>query len=79
MISATLVVVKILIGVLIMTLIFQLVLAFFVLYSFAMVIAVPVAYASPSNWNQTRPLILVGSILWLLLVIVVAVLNAFVI
>ncbi len=79
-ISATLVLEKsITSGVLIMTLIFQIVLSFFVLYSFLMVIAVPVAYASPSNWNQTRPLILVGSVIWLLLVIVVAILNSFVI
>jgi len=39
-----------------MQIIFQLLLAAFVLFSFVMVIAVPVAYASPSNWNQSKPL-----------------------
>lgn len=62
-----------------MTLIFQVIVALFILYSFAMVIAVPVAYALPSNWNQTRPLILLGSILWVLFVIVIGILNSFVV
>ncbi|MFN3360428.1 MAG: photosystem II reaction center protein PsbZ [Pseudanabaenaceae cyanobacterium] len=62
-----------------MTLIFQVLVALFILYSFAMVIAVPVAYALPSNWNQTRPLILLGSILWVLFVIVIGILNSFVV
>ena len=62
-----------------MTILFQLILAFFVLYSFVLVIGVPVAYASPSLWNQSKPLLFVGSALWLILVIVIGVLNSFVI
>ncbi|MGQ9865120.1 MAG: photosystem II reaction center protein PsbZ [Pseudanabaenaceae cyanobacterium] len=62
-----------------MALVFQLLLAVFVLYSFVMVVAVPVAYASPSNWGQTKPLLLVGSILWVAMVLVIGVLNAFVV
>ncbi|MCS6959633.1 MAG: photosystem II reaction center protein PsbZ [Pseudanabaenaceae cyanobacterium SKYGB_i_bin29] len=62
-----------------MTLFFQILVGLFILYSFAMVIAVPVAYALPSNWNQTRPLILLGSILWVLFVIVIGILNSFVV
>jgi photosystem II core protein PsbZ len=62
-----------------MTILFQLILAFFVLYSFVLVIGVPVAYATPSLWNQSKPLLFVGSALWLILVIVIGVLNSFVI
>jgi photosystem II PsbZ protein len=62
-----------------MTILFQLLLAFFVLYSFVLVVGVPVAYASPSLWNQSKPLLFVGSGLWLILVIVIGVLNSFVI
>ena len=61
-----------------MTIIFQLLLAVLVLFSFVMVIGVPVAYASPSNWNQSKPLLLIGSIIWGLLVVAVGILNAFV-
>jgi photosystem II PsbZ protein len=46
-----------------------------VLLSFVMVVGVPVAYASPQNWNQSKSLIYVGSGLWFLLVIAVGVLN----
>jgi photosystem II PsbZ protein len=61
-----------------MTVIFQLLLAFFVFFSFLMIVAVPVAYALPGNWNQTRPLLYVGSLIWAVMVIVLGVLNAFV-
>jgi len=61
-----------------MTIVFQLLLAALVLFSFVMVIGVPVAYASPSNWNQSKPLLLIGSIIWGVLVVVVGILNAFV-
>jgi photosystem II PsbZ protein len=61
-----------------MTIVFQLLLAVLVLFSFVMVIGVPVAYASPSNWNQSKPLLLIGSIIWGLLVVAVGILNAFV-
>ena len=62
-----------------MTIIFQLVLALFVLFSFVMVIGVPVAYASPQNWEQSKTLLYLGSGIWTALVILVAVLNFFVI
>ena len=58
-----------------LSILFQLVLLALVLLSFAMVIGVPVAYASPQNWNQSKSLIYVGSGLWFLLVIAVGVLN----
>jgi len=44
-----------------------------------MVIGVPVAYASPQNWEQSKSLIYVGSGIWTVLVVVVAILNFFVI
>lgn len=54
---------------------FQVALLALVLASFAMVIGVPVAYASPQNWDQSKRLILLGSGVWVLLVILVGVLN----
>lgn len=62
-----------------MTILFQLALAALVLFSFVMVIGVPVAYASPQNWEQSKTLIYFGSGVWTILVVVVGVLNFFVI
>lgn len=58
-----------------LSILFQAVLLGLVLLSFVMVVGVPVAYASPQNWNQSKTLIYVGSGLWFLLVIAVGVLN----
>ncbi len=54
---------------------FQLALTALVVLSFTMVIGVPVAYASPQNWEQSKRLILVGSGLWFVLVATVGALN----
>ena len=62
-----------------MTILFQLTLVALVLFSFVMVIGVPVAYASPQNWEQSKSLIYVGSGIWTILVVAVAILNFFVI
>ncbi|HHP7232697.1 MAG TPA: photosystem II reaction center protein PsbZ [Xenococcaceae cyanobacterium] len=62
-----------------MTILFQLVLTLLVFFSFVMVIGVPVAYASPQNWDQSKTLIYLGSGIWTALVVLVAVLNFFVI
>lgn len=62
-----------------MTFLFQLTLTALVLFSFVMVIGVPVAYASPQNWDQSKTLIFLGSGVWVVLVVLVAVLNFFVI
>ncbi|GBF79876.1 photosystem II reaction center protein PsbZ [Aphanothece sacrum] len=62
-----------------MSIIFQFFLAALVLFSFVMVVGVPVAYASPQNWNQSKPLLYLGSAIWAILVVVVAILNFFVI
>lgn len=58
-----------------MSIIFQLSLAALVALSFVMVVAVPVAYASPQNWSQSKQLIFLGSGVWAALVILVGILN----
>ena len=62
-----------------MSILFQIALIGLVFFSFVMVVGVPVAYASPQNWDQSKPLIYLGSGIWVILVIVVAILNFFVI
>lgn len=62
-----------------MSILFQFALLGLVLLSFVMVIGVPVAYASPQNWEQSKSLIYLGSIAWAAMVIVVGVLNFFVV
>lgn len=62
-----------------MSILFQLALVALVGLSFLMVIGVPVAYASPQNWDQSKSLIYLGSFAWIALVVVVGVLNFFVI
>ena len=59
----------------IMSILFQFALIALVLVSFVMVIAVPVAYASPQNWGQSKRLILLGSFVWVALVLLVGGLN----
>ena len=58
-----------------MTVVFQLLLAALVFFSFVMIVYVPVAYASPQNWDQSKRLILLGSIIWGGLVVAVGALN----
>ncbi|MDX2214247.1 MAG: photosystem II reaction center protein PsbZ [Oculatellaceae cyanobacterium bins.114] len=58
-----------------MSILFQFALIGLVLISFAMVIGVPVAYASPQNWDQSKRLILLGSFVWVALVLLVGGLN----
>lgn len=58
-----------------MSVIFQISLFCLVALSFVMVIGVPVAYATPQNWNQSKSLIFLGSGVWAALVILVGILN----
>ncbi len=62
-----------------MTIIFQLLLTFLVLFSFVMLIGVPVAYASGADSGRSNQLILLGSIVWGVLVVLVGILNYFVV
>ena len=61
-----------------MSIVFQISLAALVILSFIMVVGVPVAYASPQNWGQSKALLFIGSGVWVALVILVGVLNFFV-
>ncbi|MEM7772860.1 MAG: photosystem II reaction center protein PsbZ [Cyanobacteria bacterium P01_E01_bin.6] len=58
-----------------LTILFQIALALLVIMSFVLVIAVPVGYATPQNWDQSKRLILLGSIVWVVLVLAVGSLN----
>lgn len=58
-----------------LSILFQIALAGLVLMSFAMVVGVPVAYASPQNWDQSKRLLLLGSAIWVALVLLVGGLN----
>jgi photosystem II PsbZ protein len=58
-----------------MSFIFQLALLGLVVMSFAMIVGVPVAYASPQNWEQSKKLIWLGSFIWIGMVLAVAALN----
>lgn len=46
-----------------------------VLFSFLMVISVPVVFASPNSWNENKNYILAGAASWTGLVLIVGVLN----
>lgn len=58
-----------------LTILFQFALTGLVVLSFIMVVGVPVAYASPQNWDQSKPLLYVGSGAWIVLVLLVGILN----
>ncbi len=58
-----------------MTIVFQIALAALVILSFVLVVGAPVALATPQNWDQSRRLVLLGSVVWAVLVLVVGGLN----
>jgi photosystem II PsbZ protein len=58
-----------------MTLIFQFTLIALVIVSFAMVVGVPVAYATPQSWGQSKTFLWIGSAVWFALVFAVGILN----
>jgi photosystem II PsbZ protein len=58
-----------------MIILFQLALVALVFLSFALVIGVPVAYATPQNWVESKRLLWIGSIAWVALVFLVGILN----
>ena len=62
-----------------MTILFQISLLALVAVSFVMVIGVPVAYATPQNWVESKKLLWIGSGVWALLVVLVGILNFFVV
>jgi photosystem II PsbZ protein len=58
-----------------MTVIFQLALVALVLLSFVMVVGVPVVYATPQSWVESKKFLWLGSGAWLALVVLVGILN----
>jgi len=58
-----------------LTILFQFALAALVAMSFIMIVGVPVAYASPRNWEQSKRLLFLGSGIWVVLVLLVGALN----
>ncbi|MEI1376644.1 photosystem II reaction center protein PsbZ [Nostoc sp. UHCC 0926] len=62
-----------------MTIIFQFALIGLVLLSFVLVVGVPVAYATPQNWVESKKLLWLGSGVWIGLVFLVGLLNFFVV
>ncbi|MEA5506511.1 photosystem II reaction center protein PsbZ [Halotia wernerae UHCC 0503] len=62
-----------------MTIIFQFALIALVALSFVLVVGVPVAYATPQNWVESKKLLWLGSGVWIALVLLVGLLNFFVV
>jgi photosystem II PsbZ protein len=62
-----------------MTSILQLALFALIVVSFALVVGVPVAFASPNGWTENKGFVFSGLSLWLLLVFTVGVFNSFVV
>lgn len=58
---------------------FQISLLVLVAFSFLMVVAVPVVFASPNGWNENKNLVLFGAVAWVGLVLLVGALNYFVV
>ncbi len=62
-----------------MTSILQLALFALILVSFALVVGVPVIFASPNGWSENKKIVFSGLSVWLLLVFTVGVFNSFVV
>ncbi|MGB3636433.1 MAG: photosystem II reaction center protein PsbZ [Rivularia sp. (in: cyanobacteria)] len=62
-----------------MTILFQIALIALVALSFVMVVGVPVAYATPQTWVESKRFLWIGSAAWFGLVVVVGILNFFVV
>jgi photosystem II PsbZ protein len=58
---------------------FQASLLALIVFSFLMVVSVPVVFASPNGWNENKNYILLGAATWAGLVLIVGSLNSFVI
>ena len=62
-----------------MTVVLQLSLFALILLSFALVIGVPVVFATPNGWSENKRLVFSGVSVWLLLVFAIGIFNSFVI
>jgi len=62
-----------------MTAILQLSLFALILLSFALIIGVPVVFATPNGWAENKRFVFSGVSIWLLLVFAIGIFNSFVI
>jgi photosystem II PsbZ protein len=62
-----------------MTSILQIALLALIAVSFALVVGVPVVFATPNGWSENKGIVFSGLSLWLLLVFAVGICNSFVI
>lgn len=62
-----------------MTAVLQLSLFALILLSFALIIGVPVVFATPNGWAENKRLVFSGVSVWLLLVFAIGIFNSFVI
>jgi photosystem II PsbZ protein len=62
-----------------MTSIIQLSVFALILLSFALVVGVPVVFATPNGWTENKRFVFSGLSLWLLLVITIGIFNSFVV
>lgn len=62
-----------------MTSILQVSLLSLILVSFALVVGVPVVFASPNGWTENKGVVFSGLSLWFLLVFAVGIFNSFVV
>jgi photosystem II PsbZ protein len=62
-----------------MTSIIQLAVFALILLSFALVVGVPVVFATPNGWTENKRFVFSGLSLWLLLVIAIGIFNSFVV
>nr|ALO21408.1 Z protein of photosystem II [Golenkinia longispicula] len=62
-----------------MTSILQIALLALIVVSFALVVGVPVVFASPNAWAENKRLVFSGLSLWVLLVFTVGICNSFVV
>jgi photosystem II PsbZ protein len=62
-----------------MTSIIQLTVFALILLSFALVVGVPVVFASPNGWTENKRFVFSGLSVWLLLVITIGIFNSFVV
>jgi photosystem II PsbZ protein len=62
-----------------MTSILQISLLALILVSFALVVGVPVVFATPNGWTENKSAVFSGLSLWLLLVFAVGIANSFVV
>nr|AYQ94923.1 Z protein of photosystem II [Microspora sp. UTEX LB472] len=62
-----------------MTSILQIALLALIVVSFALVVGVPVVFASPNAWSENKSIVFSGLSLWLVLVFAVGIFNSFVV